>query len=207
MGEGGFGYNSGGPVVRVLDIWKKAAPSIDLLCPDIYTPAKEYYTHFCNAYARDDNPLFIPESGFRGTSGALNVIRAIADYGAIGVCCFGAESALDENDEVNEESQETDISFQMVRNIDPLLIKYHETRNIRSLIQKEFMACKLIQLPNYRITAHFQPNRRMRRQNIEGSRGRGFLVQTGENEFFLTGDNVELDFVAWADPEEENLYA
>ena len=207
MGEGGFGYNSGGPVVRVLDIWKKAAPSIDLLCPDIYTPAKEYYTHFCNAYARDDNPLFIPESGFRGTSGALNVIRAIADYGAIGVCCFGAESALDENDEVNEESQETDISFQMGRNIDPLLIKYHETRNIRSLIQKEFMACKLIQLPNYRITAHFQPNRRMRRQNIEGSRGRGFLVQTGENEFFLTGDNVELDFVAWADPEEENLYA
>ena len=144
MGEGGFGYNSGGPVVRVLDIWKKAAPTIDLLCPDIYTPAKEYYTHFCNAYARDDNPLFIPESGFRGTSGALNVIRAIADYGAIGVCCFGAESALDENDEVNEESQETAISFQMVRNIAPLLIKYHETRNIRSLIQKEFMACKLI---------------------------------------------------------------
>ena len=44
-------------------------------------------------------------------------------------------------------------------------------------------------------------------QNIEGSRGRGFLVQTGENEFFHTGYNVELDFVARADPEEENLYA
>ena len=28
-GEAGFGYNAGGPVVRVLDIWKKAAPSID----------------------------------------------------------------------------------------------------------------------------------------------------------------------------------
>lgn len=69
------------------------------------------------------------------------------------------------------------------------------------------MACKLIQLPNYRITAHFQPNRRMRRQNIESGRGRGILVQTGENEFFLTGDNVELDFVARADPEEENPYA
>lgn len=100
----------------------------------IYTPAKEYYTHFCNAYVRNDNPLFIPESGFRGTSGALNVIRAIADYGAIGVCCFGAGSALDENDEVNEESQETAISFRMVRNIASLLTKYHGTGNVHSLI-------------------------------------------------------------------------
>ena len=41
MGESGFGYNSGGPVVRVLDIWKKAAPSINLLCPDIYLYACE----------------------------------------------------------------------------------------------------------------------------------------------------------------------
>ena len=31
-------YNSGGPAVHVLDIWKAAAPYIDVLSPDIYFP-------------------------------------------------------------------------------------------------------------------------------------------------------------------------
>lgn len=204
-GEGGFGYNAGGPVVRVLDIWKRAAPAIDLLCPDIYTPAKDDYVHFCQAYAREDNPLFIPESGFRGTSAALNVIRSVAQYGAIGVCCFGAESALDENGELRGEAEEAAVSFRMVRNIAPLLIRYRGTGNIHALIQEEFMERQLIVLPGYRITAHFRDHRR---RGGDGApvRGRGILVQTGEYEFYLTGDHVEVDFVARPGPEEENPY-
>jgi hypothetical protein len=54
-------YNSGGPAVHVLDIWKAAAPHIDILAPDIY------YADFLKtaaAYRRPDNPLFVPETGF-----------------------------------------------------------------------------------------------------------------------------------------------
>lgn len=206
MGIGGVSYNSGGPVVRMLDIWKKAAPHIDLLSPDIYCPAKTDYLHFCEAYAREDNPLFIPESGFRGISASLNVIRAVAQYGAIGVCCFGAESALDEKGELREEAKDAAVSFQMVQNIAPLLIKYRGTGRIHGFIQEEFMTKQLIVLPDYRITAHFGPYRRSREEQGD-TRGRGILVQTGDFEFYLTGDRVAVDFLIRPQPEEENPHS
>lgn len=201
--EAGMAYNSGGPTVRVLDIWKKAAPSIDLLCPDIYMPCRDYYTHFCQAYSREDNALFIPESGFAGPSAALNVIRAAAQYEAVGVCCFGAESALDETGSLREDVVDTAVSFQMVRNVAPLLLQYHGTGRIHAILQEEFMDQQLILTEGFRIVAHFDIRRRIPDTRETLPRGRGILVQTGEYEFYLTGDNVALDFVARPDPEEE----
>lgn len=201
--EAGMAYNSGGPTVRVLDIWKKAAPSIDLLCPDIYMPCRDYYTHFCQAYSREDNALFIPESSFAGPSAALNVIRAAAQYEAVGVCCFGAESALDETGSLREDVVDTAVSFQMVRNVAPLLLQYHGTGRIHAILQEEFMDQQLILTEGFRIVAHFDIRRRIPDTRETLPRGRGILVQTGEYEFYLTGDNVALDFVARPDPEEE----
>ena len=201
--EAGLEYNSGGPTVRVLDIWKKAAPSIDLLCPDIYTPSRDFYTHFCQAYSRPDNRLFIPESSFVGTSAALNVIRAAAEYEAMGVCCFGAESALDDNGQLREDVVDTAISFRIVRAIAPLLLQYHGTGKIHAIVQEEFMDQQLILLPDFRVVAHFDIRRRIPDTRPTLPRGRGILVQTGDFEFYLTGDNVALDFVARPDPEEE----
>lgn len=201
--EAGMAYNSGGPTVRVLDIWKKAAPSIDLLCPDIYMPCRDYYTHFCQAYSREDNALFIPESSFAGPSAALNVIWAAAQYEAVGVCCFGAESALDETGSLREDVVDTAVSFQMVRNMAPLLLQYHGTGRIHAILQEEFMDQQLILTEGFRIVAHFDIRRRIPDTRETLPRGRGILVQTGEYEFYLTGDNVALDFVARPDPEEE----
>lgn len=201
-GEAGMELNAGGPSVRVLDIWKKAAPSIDLLCPDIYMPCRDYYTHFCEAYSRPDNRLFIPESSFVGTSAALNVIRAAAGYEAMGVCCFGAESALDDNGNLREDVVDTAASFKMVRAMAPLLIQYHGTGNIHAILQEEFMDQQLILLPDFRIVAHFNIRRRIPDTRPTLPRGRGILVQTGPYEFFLTGDNVALDFVARPGPQE-----
>src|SRR5207247_9228929 len=52
-------WPSGGPVARVMDIYRAAAPSIDLLAPAIYVPD---FTGTCALYARSANPLFIPEA-------------------------------------------------------------------------------------------------------------------------------------------------
>lgn len=48
--EPGFSYSGGAAVSRVLDIWKVAAPALDLLCPDIYNQIKEDYCRICQAY-------------------------------------------------------------------------------------------------------------------------------------------------------------
>jgi beta-galactosidase GanA len=56
-------YESGGPTDNVLDIYKLAAPNIDLLTPDIYMREYEKYTTVLDRYSRPDNALFVSETG------------------------------------------------------------------------------------------------------------------------------------------------
>ena len=77
-------YPSGGPASRVLDIWKAAAPSLDLLAPDVYV--QDVKSALAD-YARDDNPLFIPEAQFR--TGSL--FYALGHHRAVGFSVFGVE--------------------------------------------------------------------------------------------------------------------
>lgn len=56
-------YESGGPTDNVLDVYKLAAPHIDLLTPDIYMREYEKYTTVLDRYARPDNALFVSETG------------------------------------------------------------------------------------------------------------------------------------------------
>ncbi|MBS0226463.1 MAG: DUF5597 domain-containing protein [Proteobacteria bacterium] len=58
-------YASGGATDNVLDIYKVAAPHVDLLAPDIYMPEYKLYDTVLERYARADNPLFVAETGNR----------------------------------------------------------------------------------------------------------------------------------------------
>lgn len=54
---------SGGPNWNVIDIWKVAAPHVDIEAPDIYTSDYRKYAEYIADYSRPDNPLVIPETG------------------------------------------------------------------------------------------------------------------------------------------------
>ena len=56
-------YESGGPTDNVIPIWKAAAPAIDILAPDDYQGDPAAYVKVLELYRRDDNALFLPESG------------------------------------------------------------------------------------------------------------------------------------------------
>jgi beta-galactosidase GanA len=82
-------YSSGGPDPAVLDVWKAAAPHIDVLAPDIYNPDHHDYLGFLAQYDRPDNALFVPETGNK---------KEFARYffpsmgqGAIGFAPFGMD--------------------------------------------------------------------------------------------------------------------
>ena len=77
-------WPSGGPVARVMDIYRAAAPSIDLFAPDIYVPD---FKGTCALYARSGNPLFIPEA--RDQVG--NLFWALGHHSALGWSPFGIE--------------------------------------------------------------------------------------------------------------------
>jgi len=88
-------YPSGGPQAQNHDIYRAAAPHIDILSPDIYL---NDFPQQLSLYARSGNPVFIPESR-SGQGGAANAAYAIGAKGAIGYSPFGYERNC--TDEVN----------------------------------------------------------------------------------------------------------
>ena len=109
----GESYPSGAAVSKTLDIYKWCTPHVDLIAPDIYIADSRGHESTCCVYARDDNPLFVPESGARGSNAWL-MFRAIADYNAIGYHCFGVESIVAEDGSVRPEAQLVVDSFRCV---------------------------------------------------------------------------------------------
>lgn len=82
-------YPSGGPVTRVIDLWKSVARSIDLFTPDIYVSDFE---DVCADYAQANLALFIPELRLDDAMVA-RLLYAIGQHRAIGVAPFGLEDA------------------------------------------------------------------------------------------------------------------
>jgi beta-galactosidase GanA len=80
---------------HVLDIWKAAAPSLDLIAPDIYMSQYAQYVKVLDAYARagdkskGGNALFVPESG--NAAAYPRYLFAALGHGAIGWSTFGLD--------------------------------------------------------------------------------------------------------------------
>jgi len=217
--EPGLNYNSGAAVGRVIDIWKIAAPALDLLCPDIYRPAKRDFTRIARRYARPDNALFIPESAPTGVANAMNAIWAVAELGAIGICGFGAESALLNDDTLSDDARTMAISMRAMAALAPLLIKYRGTGKVHAILQDEFADKQYLRLEHWHVEAKFISAGAMRglssttnmrdpanRRHLE-ERGRAILIEAGEDEFFLAGAGVGLEFTRRPDPQDPNPYA
>lgn len=82
-------YSSGGPVHFVMDVYKAAAPSIDLLAPDIYNRDEKAVVAYLDLYGRRDNALMVPEIG-NDTDYARHFWDALG-HGAIGFSPFGMD--------------------------------------------------------------------------------------------------------------------
>ncbi|HEX3967426.1 MAG TPA: DUF5597 domain-containing protein [Edaphobacter sp.] len=83
------GYPSGGPVSRMMDIWKLAGPRLALQAPDIYLGD---YEGVCASYTRDENTLFVPEAG----PSVAKLFVTIAKFNGIGYSPFGIDGIEDD---------------------------------------------------------------------------------------------------------------
>ena len=80
-------YESGGPTDNVLAIWKAAAPALDFLAPDDYQNDPAAYLKVLELYRRDDNPLYLPETGCPGCARFF--------FTALGLQAIGVSPASD----------------------------------------------------------------------------------------------------------------
>ncbi|HEY1132208.1 MAG TPA: DUF5597 domain-containing protein [Roseateles sp.] len=82
-------FASGGPSHDVIDIYKAAAPAIDIVGPDIYNFESAQVNANLALFQRPDNALWVPEIGTKPAYGRF--LYAMLGRGAIGVSPFGVD--------------------------------------------------------------------------------------------------------------------
>lgn len=215
----GGSYSSGAPVGRVLEIWKKAAPSIDAFCPDIYAPFMSGYLRICKSHSKLGNPLFIPETGTSGDSFAMNHLHAAVDYAALGICGFGAEGTIDNDGNLKPESKKVADSMQMIQMMSSKLLQYAGTDKMFCVTQEEFQSYAYVQRAKWHLTFTFS-NRSNKGRIIGGGlrvvkqisenpeyfdqRGRAIVYEANPSEYYMTGTGCVVRFLRRADPDEHH---
>ena len=187
-------YESGGPTDNVIPIWKVAAPSIDLLAPDIYMPENEKALKVIELYDRSDNPLFVPEIG----SGEeyTRYFYPVLAHGGIGFSPFGiddngmGEGKAETETRLASISQEYAMADPMMRE----LAKWSFEGKIRSVAEREDHAAQTIDLGAWEATVTFGTSRRNTEQVTNRPFGKAMVVQLGENEFLLIGTLCHFTF-------------
>jgi len=205
-------YPSGGAVWRTIDLWKCAAPHIDLIAPDIYHANFNDYKEICAQYARPDNPLFVPESGADAIN-ARNMLRAIADFDTLGYFIFAVDSILDMQGSIRESAQVFVESFRCVMSMLPLLQKYRGTGRIHAVVEEDYQANQSFEFERFLGAVPFiqmgfwseaKDHRHGRNPQLTQGRPKfGLIIEAGPDEFYLAG-NFHLFMVPkqsplWAD--------
>lgn len=143
-------YPSGGPVDDILWVWKKAAPSIFTIAPDIYVP---YVPDIMEKYSRPDNPLLIPEVR-KDVVTASYTLYAFLHHNALCYAPFGIEDLWTDDpaelpDEVIDALKMDPLSFdlsgtketlgevyRLLGEIMPLYLKYRGTSHLQCFLKK-----------------------------------------------------------------------
>ena len=147
-GEEAGVYPSGGPVEKMMPIWKYAAPSIDFFAPDIYVTN---FCDICDAYKKNGNPLFVPETAAHAYA-APRLVYVIGHYHAIGYAPFGFEDMGERNDSAAgflfgmditdpllkkpQDPEEYHFCAKNLNDMMPLLTKAYGTSNLQAVISE-----------------------------------------------------------------------
>jgi hypothetical protein len=181
-------WPSGGATVNVLDVWKAAAPAIDILAPDIYYP--KFYD-VAAQYSRPDNPLFVPEANFNPyfigfaytTFGAFNGI-GFSPFGIDDVLKGGAPAAIGAG------FQDT---YSVLRPMLPLIARYQYTGKLHPILQglangedwkQSIRVCDRL-AANIDFTATFDPAK---------GRASGMIIELAPDDFVVMGTGFDVTF-------------
>ena len=129
-------WPSGGPVAGVMDVYRAAAPSLDLFAPDIYIPD---FKGTCALYNRSGNPLFIPEAQDR----AGNLFWALGNHAALGWSAFGVED-LSPDGQVAQ-------AYKLLSEMLPQLAAWQAAGKVKAILVAEGEKPQPVSLGGYKI--------------------------------------------------------
>jgi hypothetical protein len=180
-------YPSGGPLPRVMDIWKAGAPNIDFLSPDIYA---ENFEDWCDWYTRQGDPLFIPEVG-RSEETAANLLFAFGNYNTLGTSPFGIDRITPDEDSPIEKL------YHVMHYLAPEILEHQplENRMTGFLLDMDRRSTDVI-MEDQNVTIELYS----RRGVIAVEDAFGLVIKTGEMEYLVAGSRALISFKSPDDP-------
>jgi len=186
-------YPSAGPLPHLMDVWKAGAPAVDFLAPDFYFPDIE---HWSDLYTRQENPLFIPEHRFDNTV-AAKAAFTIGHYESIGFSPFSIESSRDpENEPLGK-------VYRLIDQIAPLFFANQGQHRIEGVLFDNENQERIFVLGDYKFTVKhsYTLGYESASKNENWETAGALIMQTNDDEFYLTGSGVVLTFENMINPD------
>lgn len=191
-------YQFGGPTDNVLDLYKAAAPAIDICAPDIYQRSQEAYQKLLDLYARPDNPLFVPET--IGQGALTRMCFAAIGKGAIGYAPFGMDYTRTFGTP-EEAFGATALNYQILSPMSREIAKLSFEGKVETAVEDETRATtqpsKTLHLGAWDADLFFGSFARTRpttRPQGADNAGRVLVAQLGDNQFLITGLYARIAF-------------
>jgi beta-galactosidase GanA len=189
----GLNYPSGGAVQKVIDLWKTAAPSIDMIGPDIYTDDSDFYCETLRTYSRPDNPLWIPETGMNDTD-AHYFFYALG-LGAIGFSPFGIDRtgwtfSDDETPKLHAEN------YALIAPMDREIARLNSEGKLKTAVEEPGALRHELDFGGWQATVSFGFPQRdgANPPGTTDHRGRAFVAQLAPDEFLVAGFDSSISF-------------
>ncbi len=192
-------YPSAGPLAHLIEIWKCAAPSIDIYAPDIYdTGFKEWVSQ----YKRPDNPFFTPEVHFNANSG----VRALYAFGEVDAMGFSPFAYNEASAKVATPMRK---AYRLLDNLSPLLLEYQGKGSTWGLLfDQEDKECVItdgdvVMTCRHFFTLPWDP------RATDGSvwpEGGAAIIRLAKHEYLIAGNGVVVTFQTSSEKrQEENV--
>ena len=193
LDQPGIGYPSGGAVQKLVGLWRKLAPSIDLIGPDIYTDDSPMYRATIAAYKRPDNPLWIPETG-RSDSFAKFLFYALGD-GAIGFSPFGVDQS-GWNILGDEPWTAHARNFALLAPMDREIAQLAFEGKLKTAVEEPGSATHEVDFGTWQATVQFGFPQHDGRPapGTKDAHGTALIAQLGPDEFLVTGIDASVTF-------------
>jgi hypothetical protein len=189
----GIGYPSGGAVQKLVGLWKKLAPSIDMIGPDIYADDSQFYRETMDTYRRPDNPLWIPETG-RSDSFGKFFFYAL-DRGAIGFSPFGVDQTgwniLGDGAWTAHAR-----NFALIEPMDREIAQFEFDGQLETAVEEPGHASQELDFGAWQATVSFGfPQQDGRRApGTKDAHGAALVAQLGPDEFLVSGVDASIVF-------------
>jgi len=194
-------YESGGPTDNVIPIWKAAAPSIDLLAPDIYLNEGAAYLKVLELYGRPDNALFVPES--RNIPAYSRYFFAALGHGAIGFSPFGMDytgyvnSPLGATKVTEETLEPYALNYKLVGPMAREIARLNFEGKVQAVAEEKGQPSTSLDFGTWTATVSYGLGQFGPGTNPPGNPepvGRVLVARLGDNQFLVAGLFCRVDF-------------